>query len=183
MAGVLAVTAGLSLVSCGSTAPDRGATASAHCRAEFDKIVGDWKPLVGQNEYAKEKRSFVTSCKAHPKVSIAALAEQFDPEAQAEGPIYDEVQLEDWLELKPLVPGSEDDGYVFRSHPERVRCWVTDLFTSREEVGMYASAQSNVAVTPEGNAGVEVGGDNQRTCMKILTMALEGFETVARNDD
>jgi hypothetical protein len=41
---------------------------------------------------------------------------------------------------------------------------------------MYDEVQSNVATTPEGNAGVEVSGDNERTCMKLLTVALTGFE-------
>jgi hypothetical protein len=111
------------------------------------------------------------------------------PETSVEGgtdstpaPLYDKRQVVDWLNLHHEKGGS-DLYYTMDKGGRTIECWVSDVFTSREAVDMYASAQSNVAATPEGNAGVEVSGDNQGTCYPELVDAMTQFEPAMAGDE
>jgi hypothetical protein len=166
----------LGLTGCGSEDKKDEAT---DCGAMFDDAMGQIKSLYAEGEYAADRSSFVEECKVDPDAARDALASLSEPVAEEgdgeyveeEAPIYDEADVVGYLHLKPA---DYDGEYTYTAG--KTTCEISQVFTDQGGVEMYDDAQANVAATPEGNAGVEVGGDNQRTCMKLLVPALVGFE-------
>jgi hypothetical protein len=123
----------------------------------------------------------ITACgnNEHSKAEPAPQKTVVTEESAPTKPLYNESDVVKYLHLFDATKDPNDKYYLgdwVYFAPDKTACAVSQVFTDGDQARYYLEEGSDVAITPEGNVGVEVVDPEIKTCMPLVTKALEGFE-------